>query len=127
MAAKRTTKKQAAPDLVTAIIEGLEDKKAKKIVKMDLRKSSGAIAEYFIIATGTSDTHLQALSDSVFDKVKEKINEKPVGIEGARKGDWVLMDYVNVIVHLFLKEKRAFYNIEDLWGDAGFEFIGSQD
>jgi ribosome-associated protein len=112
-----------AKQLVDAVVEGLQDKKGQKIVVMDLRKVKGAISDYFVICSGTSDKHVQALSDSVWEHCRVHLQDKPINIEGRPKGEWVLMDYVNVVVHVFLEEKRRFYDIESLWGDAPMERI----
>ena len=115
--------KSAAKSLTDVIIKALKEKKGQNIVRMDLRNLSGAIVDYFVICTGTSDRHVSSLAETVVEKVKETLNEKPISKEGLRVGEWVLLDYVNVIVHVFQEEKRAFYAIEDLWGDAEIEEI----
>lgn len=107
--------------LSSEIVEALRDKKGVDIVRMDLRKIKGAIADYFVICTGTSDTHVQALADSVEDRVRENLQDRPFSREGISQGEWALIDYVDVIVHIFLKSKREFYSIEELWGDAEVE------
>lgn len=112
-----------ARSLSNIVIQGLQEVKARDIVRMDLRKSSGAVTEYFIICTGTSDTHIQALSDSVREFVKRDAREFPLSTEGMRSGEWVLMDYVNVVVHIFRQDRREFYRLENLWGDAHIERI----
>jgi ribosome-associated protein len=109
--------------LVTEVVEGMRDKKGQQIVKMDLRKLNGAIADYFVICTGTSDTHVQAVADSVEDRVREHLNDRPLRREGYAQGEWVLLDYVTVIVHIFLRSKRDFFSIEELWGDAVVEKV----
>lgn len=113
----------SAKQLTDAVVEALQDKKGQKIVVMDLRKVRGAISDYFVICSGTSDKHVQALSDSVWEYCRVNLQDKPINIEGRSKGEWVLMDYVNVVVHIFLDEKRRFYDIESLWGDAPLERI----
>ena len=109
--------------LARKVIEGLIEKKGVDIVKMDLRKLKGAISDYFVVCTGTSDRHVQALSDSVEKMVREDLKEKPMHVEGHTQGEWILLDYFDVIVHIFQRDKREFYNLEDLWGDASFEKI----
>jgi ribosome-associated protein len=113
----------SARQLVDAIVDGLQDKKALDIVVMDLRKLRGAITDYFVICSGTSDKHVQALSDNVWEHCRVHLQDKPINIEGRQKGEWVLMDYVNVVVHVFLDEKRSFFDIESLWGDAEIEQV----
>ena len=122
---KKTITKDSGAILCRTLVEGLEDKKGKDIVIMDLRKAGTSPSDFFVVCTGTSDTHVKALCDSAYDAVKEKTGEKPRGMEGMQKGEWVLMDYTDVIVHIFLKDRRDFYSIEELWGDAEFEKIKS--
>lgn len=106
--------------LANIAITGLQEKKGVKIVRMDLRNVNGAVTDYFVICSGTSDRHVQALGDSVEDTVRKELKEKPISREGRTAGEWILLDYVNVVVHIFQQEKRDFYNIEELWGDAEF-------
>lgn len=109
--------------LADAVVEALQDKKGLKIVVMDLRQVRGAISDYFVICSGTSDRHVQALSDTVYEELRIKLQDKPMNVEGRQRGEWVLMDYVNVVVHVFLEEKRRFFDIESLWADAPMERI----
>ena len=110
-----------AKTLSQIAVEGLQDKKGVDILRMDLTNVSGAVTDFFVISTGTSDRHVQALANSVADMIEESTGEKPLNKEGLLQGEWVLLDYVNLVVHVFQKEKREFYNIEELWGDAHFE------
>jgi ribosome-associated protein len=112
-----------AKQLTDAVVHGLQDKKGLNIVVMDLRKVRGAITDYFVICSGTSDKHVQALSDNVWEAVRVQFDDKPMNVEGRKNGEWILMDYVNVVVHVFLEEKRRFYDIESLWADAPMERI----
>ena len=114
----KLSKVVTAKQLADAIVDGMQDKKGLNIVVMDMRKVRGAITDYFVICSGTSDKHVQALSDTVWEEARVKLNDKPINIEGRTKGEWILMDYVNVVVHVFLEEKRRFYDIESLWADA---------
>ncbi len=100
------------------IIEGIRDKKGKNIVQLDLRKLGDAPADFFIICEGDSNTHIKAISDSIYKKVKEGLQTMPAHIEGSLNARWVLMDYFNTIVHVFYPETRHFYDLEQLWGDA---------
>jgi ribosome-associated protein len=111
-----------AKALSDVVIEGLQEIKGQEILRMDLRKVDGAVTDYFVLCTGTSDKHVQALAESVIDLAKE-YDERPHNKEGLQTGEWVLIDYVNVVVHIFQREKRAFFRLEDLWGDAEFEAI----
>jgi ribosome-associated protein len=108
-------------------IKGLEEIKGLEIVRMDLRKLESAVTDFFVIATGTSDRHIQALGDSVMDIIKKEAGEKPINSEGLQSGEWVLLDYANVVIHIFNREKRGFYRLEDLWGDAKFEFVSEKE
>ncbi|MCB9234033.1 MAG: ribosome silencing factor [Bacteroidia bacterium] len=109
--------------LTNKIIEGLLEKKGTEITVMDLRKIPGSLTDNFVICTATSDRHAQALADSVEEMVRKDLKEKPMNIEGHARGEWILLDYFNVVVHIFLRTKREFFNIEELWGDAEFKEI----
>lgn len=100
------------------IIEGIRDKKGKNIVQLDLRRLEDAPADFFIICEGDSNTHIKAISDSVYKKVKDEMHAMPSHTEGTSNARWVLMDYFNTIVHVFYPETREFYDIEQLWSDA---------
>lgn len=112
--------KQSIPstDLVTLIVQGMQEKKAKNIVILDLRHIPQAIADYFVIATGTADTHVDSIQQSVQKTVFENHGERPLHTEGQENSQWVLLDFVDVVAHVFQEAKRKFYQIEDLWGDA---------
>ncbi len=103
-----------------SIIEGIRDKKGKRIVLLDLRRLGDAPADFFIICEGDSNTHIKAISDSIYKKVKEEMLTMPSHVEGSQNAKWVLMDYFNTIVHVFYPETREFYDIEQLWSDADF-------
>lgn len=100
------------------IVEGIRDKKGKNIVLLDLRKLGDAPADFFIICEGDSNTHIKAISDSIYKKVKDELQTMPSHMEGSANAKWVLMDYFNTVVHVFYPETRQFYEIEDLWSDA---------
>lgn len=110
--------------LSNVVIQGLEEIKGQDIVRMNLKNVESAICDFFIMCTGTSDRHVQSLADSV-QKVMKEVDERPISREGYELGEWLLLDYGSVIVHIFQKEKRDFYRLEDLWGDATFEAIES--
>ena len=112
-----TTRNSALEKLNHSIIEGIRDKKGKKIVQLDLRKLD-APADFFIICEGDSNTHVKAISDSVYKKVKDDLQTTPSHTEGSTNARWVLMDYFNTVVHVFYPETRQFYDIEQLWSDA---------
>ena len=102
--------------LKETIVEGLKDGKAKDVVCIDMRKINGSICDYFIIAHGDSATHIDGINRSVYKRCVKDLNEKPWKEEGKGNSEWILMDYVNVVAHIFYKETRSIYNIEDLWG-----------
>tara|TARA_B110001452_G_scaffold75272_1_gene61000 strand:+ start:1630 stop:1971 length:342 start_codon:yes stop_codon:yes gene_type:complete len=104
--------------LKDTIVEGLKDGKAKDVVCIDMRKVNGSICDYFIIAHGDSATHIDGINRSVYKRCVEDLKEKPWKEEGKGNSEWILMDYVNVVAHIFYKETRSIYNIEELWGDA---------
>ncbi len=106
--------------LAEVIVKGMQEKKAKNIVKIDLSHINEAAADYFVICHGDSDRQAKAIADSVEDAVRETMNEKPTSREGQGQNRWVLLDYVNVVVHVFQKEVRDFYEIEELWHDGKF-------
>ncbi|MEZ4827279.1 MAG: ribosome silencing factor [Bacteroidia bacterium] len=111
-----------AKSLSHVAVKGLQEIKGQDIVKMDLRKIDGAVTDYFVICTGTSDRHVQSLAESVM-KFMSEVGEKPISKEGLQHGEWVLLDYGTIVVHIFMREKRSFYRLEDLWGDARSEWI----
>jgi ribosome-associated protein len=104
--------------LKDTIIEGLVNGKANNIVCLDLRNVDGAVSDFFVIAHGDSSTHIEGINRSVYKNCIKNLNEKPWHEEGKSNNEWILMDYVNVVAHIFYKDTREVYNIEDLWGDA---------
>lgn len=112
-------KEEAGIDqLVTQIISGIEEVKGQNIEIMDLRELENTVCDYFILCDGTSNTQINAIVSSIQKIVSKSIKEKPWHIEGSENAEWVLMDYVHVVVHVFQKHIREFYDIEGLWGDA---------
>ena len=101
----------------------MKEKKATDIIIMDLRETNNSVADYFVICTGNSDTQIDAISSSVDEIVYKECNENPWYIEGKHTKEWMLIDYVSVVVHVFKKEIREFYKLESLWGDAKIELI----
>ena len=113
------TKKQVSTDdLISVIIQGIEEVKGENIQLLDLREIENTVCDYFIICSGNSNTQVKAISGSVQKLVSKQIKDKPWHIEGENNAEWILMDYVNVAVHVFQKQIRDFYDIESLWGDA---------
>jgi ribosome-associated protein len=113
--------------LLDAIIAGVREKKGKMIRKFDLTGLKHASTDYFIICHGDSQRQSVAIADSVEDEVRKMIGEKPWHVEGTQNAQWILMDYVNVVVHVFFKEAREFYDIESLWADAAISEIDEEE
>jgi len=103
----------------------MKEKKATDIIVMDLRETNNSVADFFVICTGNSDTQIDAISSSIDDIVYKECNENPWHIEGKSTKEWMLIDYITVVAHVFKKEKRDFFNLENLWGDARVELIKS--
>lgn len=110
--------KQLSDELIALIIDGIEDVKGLEINLLDLRDIDNTVCDFFIICNGTSNTHVNAIVSSVQKKVSKTIKTKPWHVEGTDNSEWVLMDYVNVVVHVFQRPIRERYDIEGLWGDA---------
>ena len=104
-------------EIVEIMTDFLEGKNGENIVVLDV-KDITLVCNYFIIVNGKNPNHMQALSNGLVDKLKEEEDLKPLNNEGVKKGDWVLLDYGSVVVHVFSKEAREFYNLERLWGEA---------
>lgn len=100
------------------IIQAIQDKKGEHIVSIDLRKIPEAVSDFFIVCQASSTTQLKAIADSVDDAVKRNCDELPYKHEGRQALQWVLIDYVNVVVHVMLPEPRKFYQLEEMWSDA---------
>ncbi len=113
-----TKAKTNADQLITTIIGGIEEVKGKEITILDLREIENTVCDYFIVCEGTSNTQVNAIVSSIQKQVSKTLKDKPWHIEGSDKAEWVLMDYVNVVVHVFQKHIREYYDIESLWGDA---------
>jgi ribosome-associated protein len=104
--------------LLEVIIESIKEKKGKNIVSIDLRKIENSIFDFFIICHGTSTTHVSAIADNIELKPKELLGIKPAHVEGTQNSQWVLVDFLGVVVHIFQEEYRTFYRLEDLWADG---------
>lgn len=117
---------KTAIDLLTeAVIRGLQDRKAKDIKLMDLRGISGAVSDFFIVCHGESSTQVEGLARNVEQEVEKETGEIPAHIEGTKNAQWVLIDYISVVVHIFQPEQRSYYGIERLWADAEIRDIDS--
>ena len=111
-------KKISNDDLIANIIKGIEEVKGNDIDILDLRAIDNTVCDYFIVCNGNSNTQVNAIVNSVQKIVCKELKDKPWHVEGFENAEWVLMDYVNVVVHVFQKHIREYYNIESLWGDA---------
>jgi ribosome-associated protein len=104
--------------IVKSIIHAIQEKKGEKIVSLDLRKIPEAVADFFIICQASNNIQLKAIADFIEVDVKEKCLESPYKHEGRQGQQWILIDYVNVVVHIMLPEPRKFYQLEEMWSDA---------
>ncbi|MFD0998929.1 ribosome silencing factor [Ohtaekwangia kribbensis] len=104
--------------LSEVIVKGMQEKKALDIVIMDLRKVKNAVADFFIVCSGNSDKQLDAIADSIDAEVFKALKENPWHVEGKNNKEWMLLDYTDVVAHVFRKDRREFYALERLWGDA---------
>lgn len=116
MAKKR--KDGSSKKLCDAIVKGMVEKKAVDILVLDLRKVKNAVADFFIICSGGSDKQLDAITQSIDDEVYKAVKENPWHVEGKNNKEWMLLDYFDVVAHVFRKDKRDFFALEKLWGDA---------
>ena len=110
--------KASTDELIALILKGIEEVKGNHISLLDLRAIENTVCDYFIICDGTSNTHVNAIVGSIQKTVSKAIKDKPWHVEGQDNAEWILMDYVNVVVHVFQKHIREYYDIEGLWGDA---------
>lgn len=120
---KKNVSPQQTSSLLDAIIDGMQDRKAKNITVLDLQKIDNRVCDYYVICDADSKTHVSSIADSVEEMVLNRTKEKAFHSEGHQNAEWILIDYINIVVHVFLKEIRDFYAIEDLWGDAEIKVI----
>ena len=113
-------------ELISVIIKGIDDVKGDDIQLLDLREIENTVCDYFIICSGTSNTQVNAITGSIQKLVSKELKDKPWHVEGQNNSEWILMDYVNVVVHVFQKHIREFYDIESLWGDAKITNVESK-
>tara|TARA_B100000508_G_C11465832_1_gene282422 strand:+ start:6383 stop:6757 length:375 start_codon:yes stop_codon:yes gene_type:complete len=104
--------------LCEVIVEGMKNNKAEDIVVIDLREVENAVTDFFVICSGDSATQIEGIANSVVRLTRKELKEKPWHKEGKNNAQWVLLDYVNVVVHIFYKELRQYYELEDLWADG---------
>jgi ribosome-associated protein len=120
------TKKINTDALISMIIKGIEEVKGNDIDILDLREIDNTASDYFIICSGNSNTQVNAIVGSIQKIVSKELKDKPWHIEGSDNAEWVLMDYVNVVVHVFQTHIREYYDIEGLWGDAKITSIETE-
>ena len=113
----------SSSQLADLVVQGMLEKKGQNIAVLDLRDVKNAIADYFIICSGTSDTQVNAIADSVLEEVEKQSGQDPWHKEGFQNREWILLDYLDVVCHIFQKEKRTFYDLEEFWGDAKINYI----
>ncbi len=116
-----------AEELRNLVVKGMLEKKGLDVVVMDLRGVANAITDFFIICSGTSDTQIDAIASSVEEEVYKVSKTNPWHREGQQNREWILLDYVDIVAHVFKKERRAFYDLEQLWGDAEIQHIESEE
>ncbi len=105
-------------DISALIVHGIQEKKGNEIVRLDLRNLNSSVADFFIICHAESSTQIKAIANSVEEEVFKVTGQEPLHKEGFQYAEWILLDYAEVVVHIFKSDKREFYGIEDLWGDA---------
>jgi ribosome-associated protein len=111
-------KKSESEKLSEVIVEGILKKKGRKVLRMELKKLPNAVSDYFVICHANSGTQVKAIAESVEEETLKELKTKPWHKEGIENAEWILIDYVDVVVHVFREESRTFYNLEKLWGDA---------
>ena len=111
--------------LISNIVYGIENVKGLDVSILDLRDIENTVCRYFVVCTGSSNTHVSAIVSAIKKTVSKELKEKPYHTEGNENAEWVLIDYINVVVHVFQKQIREYYNIEELWGDAKTTKIAS--
>ena len=109
--------------MAEVVVRGMQERKGTDIVVLNLKELKNAVADYFVICSANSDTQLDAVARSVEEEVEKLTGQSPWQTEGRTNREWVLLDYVDVVVHVFLRDRRQFYALEELWGDAEFTYI----
>jgi len=111
-------KSKSTNTLLQTIIAGIQELKGKEIVSLDFSPVENSVCKYFVICNGDSNTHVNAIADSVDEFAKKKLNTNAWHIEGRENSHWVILDFVDIVVHVFQTQYRQFYNLEDLWADC---------
>lgn len=120
---QRKNKEVSSQDLCQLVVKGMIEKKGQDVAILDLRNVKNAVADFFVICSGTSDTQIDAIADSVEFEVHKAINENPWHKEGKANREWILIDYVDVVAHVFQKDRRKYYDLEELWGDGDLTVV----
>ena len=110
--------KYSSKGLIANIIKSIEEVKGEEVILIDMKKIDNSPCDYFIVCDGSSNTQVNAIVSKIKKNVSKLLSEKPLNIEGLENCKWVLIDYIDIVVHVFQKEIRQYYNIENLWGDA---------
>lgn len=123
----KTENKNSTLQIVNQVVEGMQDKKAKQIVSLDLSELPNAVAKFFVICHAPSKIQVGSIYDNILEFVQKQCGVKPFNREGYENAEWILIDYVDVVVHVFLEDIRTFYHLEDLWADAKIKTYASDD
>ena len=113
--------------LLNNIINSIQEVKGDEVCTIDLRNVENNFCSYFVICNGTSNTHVNSIVGSIQKKISKELKEKPYNTEGEENAEWVLIDYVDIVVHVFQKNVRSYYKLEELWGDALINKISSKN
>ena len=105
-------------NILNKITDSILELKGMEIILLDLRKIENAICNFFVICTGNSNTHVNAVEERIRRNLKKKLNENPLRVEGTKSSEWILMDYSDTVVHIFQKKTRDYYKLEEFWGDS---------
>lgn len=116
-------KTNPAEQLAEVVVEGIQNAKGKDITLIDMQNFENSICDFFVVCSGTSHTQVESITEKIKYETKKSLQEKPLHTEGLDNSEWVLMDYSDVLIHIFHQEQRAFYNIEELWADAPIKEI----
>ena len=114
-------------ELLQKIVEGIQERKGKRIVSIDLTGIDGVLYDYFVICEGDSNTHVSSIAESVEDYLIDEVRVKPLASDGFENAQWIVFDYGNIMVHIFQREARNFYSLETLWSDAKITEIPDLD
>ena len=116
---------QESTSISEIVVHGIQEKKGNDIVRLDLRNLHSSVADYFVICHAESSNQVKAIASSVEEEVYKALKQDPWRKEGLQHGEWILLDYIDVVVHIFKTDKREYYGIEDLWGDAEIQIYKS--